>query len=63
MYLGQMSVEKEAIRAFEKGVNLMVSERQRVPDGSDEAQMLANKISAALCAMTEIYLTDCWQVV
>lgn len=60
MYLGQLSVEKEAIQAFQKGVDIMVRERSNVPDGSEEARGLANKIASALCSMTEIYLTDCW---
>ncbi|KAI9499268.1 hypothetical protein BDB00DRAFT_796077 [Zychaea mexicana] len=59
MYLGQLSVEKEAIQAFEKGVSIMVNERSQQPDGSDEARDLSSKIASALCSMTEIYLTDC----
>ncbi|KAI9278625.1 hypothetical protein BDA99DRAFT_492664 [Phascolomyces articulosus] len=59
MYLGQLSVEKEAIEAFEKGVHIMVKERQQLTDGTDEARDLSSKIASALCSMTEIYLTDC----
>ncbi|CEP12126.1 hypothetical protein [Parasitella parasitica] len=59
MYLGQLSVEKEAITAFQKGVDLMVAERNNLAVDSDEAKILASKISSALCSMTEIYLTDC----
>ncbi|KAL9542760.1 hypothetical protein MBANPS3_008448 [Mucor bainieri] len=59
MYLGQLSVEKEAIAAFQKGVDLMVAERNKSNVDSEEAKMLASKISSALCSMTEIYLTDC----
>lgn len=62
MYLGQLSVEKEAIANFQKGVDLMVKERSGCSDGSEEAKILASKISSALCSMTEIYLTDCWYV-
>lgn len=62
MYLGQLSVEKEAIANFQKGVDLMVKERSGYSDGSEEAKILASKISSALCSMTEIYLTDCWYV-
>lgn len=60
MYLGQLSVEKEAIDNFQKGVDLMVKERNNLAANSEEAQTLASKISSALCSMTEIYLTDCW---
>lgn len=60
MYLGQLSVEKEAINNFQKGVDLMVKERNKLPADSEEAKILASKISSALCSMTEIYLTDCW---
>lgn len=59
MYLGQLSVEKEAIAAFQKGVDLMVIERNKLAADSEEAKTFASKISSALCSMTEIYLTDC----
>ncbi|KAG0174083.1 hypothetical protein DFQ28_009744 [Apophysomyces sp. BC1034] len=59
MYLGQLSVEKEAIEAFQKGVDLMVEERKGLAEGSEESNMLSSKIASALCSMTEIYLTDC----
>ncbi|CDS05357.1 hypothetical protein LRAMOSA07886 [Lichtheimia ramosa] len=59
MYLGQMSVEKEAIQAFEKGVQLMIKEREQQPEGSEEYMLISAKIASALCSMTEIYLTDC----
>lgn len=59
MYLGQLSVEKDAINNFQKGVDLMVKERNNLAASSDEAKVLASKISSALCSMTEIYLTDC----
>lgn len=60
MYLGQLSVEKEAINNFQKGVDLMVKERSKLSTESEEAKLLGSKISSALCSMTEIYLTDCW---
>lgn len=61
MYLGQMLSEKDAIQAFQKGVDLMVVEKSKIQDTtSEEAKFLASKISSALCSMTEIYLTDCW---
>jgi hypothetical protein len=60
MYLGQLSVEKEAIASFQKGVDLMVIERNRLSPESEEAKFIAAKMSSALCSMTEIYLTDCW---
>ncbi|KAI8996866.1 hypothetical protein BDB01DRAFT_768779 [Pilobolus umbonatus] len=59
MYLGQMSVEKEAIHAFQNGVELMVLEKNKLANDSETAKLLASKISTALCSMTEIYLTDC----
>ncbi|KAI7854637.1 hypothetical protein BDC45DRAFT_507776 [Circinella umbellata] len=59
MYLGQLSIEKEAIEAFEKGVNIMVDERRKLANDSEEARDLSSKIASALCSMTEIYLTDC----
>ncbi|KAG0742369.1 hypothetical protein G6F57_005762 [Rhizopus arrhizus] len=60
MYLGQMLTEKQAIEAFQKGVELMMIERKKIEDpSSEEAKFLCSKISSALCSMTEIYLTDC----
>lgn len=61
MYLGQMLTEKQAISAFQKGVELMMNERSKIQDPStEESKFLCSKISSALCSMTEIYLTDCW---
>ncbi|KAI7898340.1 uncharacterized protein BX663DRAFT_525486 [Cokeromyces recurvatus] len=59
MYLGQLSIEKEAIEAFQKGVNLMITERSKFSADSEEMRLLNSKLSSALCSMTEIYLTDC----
>ncbi|KAI9280432.1 hypothetical protein BY458DRAFT_500674 [Sporodiniella umbellata] len=60
MYLGQMLTEKQAISAFQKGVEIMMSERNKIQDhSSEECKFLCSKISSALCSMTEIYLTDC----
>ncbi|KAI8082992.1 uncharacterized protein BX664DRAFT_301533 [Halteromyces radiatus] len=59
MYLGQLSVEMEAIGAFQKGVDLMMMEYQQQQQEEETAQLLADKIASALCSMTEIYLTDC----
>ncbi|KAF9357565.1 hypothetical protein BGX34_009301 [Mortierella sp. NVP85] len=62
MYLGQMSEQLEAISYFQKGVELMMEERSKMPvdltKGSDYLA-LSSKISSALCSMTDIYLTDC----
>ncbi|KAG0056864.1 hypothetical protein BGZ83_003158 [Gryganskiella cystojenkinii] len=62
MYLGQMSEQLEAISYFQQGVNLMLAERvamvKDLTRGSDYLS-LSNKISSALCSMTDIYLTDC----
>ncbi|KAI8977155.1 hypothetical protein BDF20DRAFT_821516 [Mycotypha africana] len=58
MYLGQMSVAKDAIEAFQKGVDLMVIERNKLPADSEDSKVIASKISSALCSMTELYLTD-----
>ncbi|KAF9102806.1 hypothetical protein BGX29_004171, partial [Mortierella sp. GBA35] len=65
MYLGQMSEQLEAISYFQQGVNLMVAERTSMPQDLTKGSAylaLSNKISSALCSMTDIYLTDCWYV-
>ncbi|CAO3633029.1 unnamed protein product [Cunninghamella blakesleeana] len=65
MYLGQLSVEKEAILTFQKGVDIMLIELEQLhhhhqlKELEDKKKELALKISSALCSMTEIYLTDC----
>ncbi|KAG0224357.1 hypothetical protein BGX31_008031 [Mortierella sp. GBA43] len=62
MYLGQLSEQLEAISYFQKGVQLMMEERSKMPvdttKGSDYLS-LSSKVSSALCSMTDIYLTDC----
>ncbi|KAI8059129.1 hypothetical protein BC940DRAFT_314297 [Gongronella butleri] len=58
MYLGQLSVGKDAIEAFQKGVDLMMRDHAQITDNDEKAQH-GNKIATALCSMTEIYLTDC----
>ncbi|KAF9433884.1 hypothetical protein BGZ76_008866 [Entomortierella beljakovae] len=62
MYLGQLSEQLESISYFQQGVKLMMEERAAMPvdltQGSDYLS-LSNKISSALCSMTDIYLTDC----
>ncbi|KAG0100531.1 hypothetical protein BGZ93_010854 [Podila epicladia] len=62
MYLGQMTEQLEAIEYFQQGVNLMLAERSTMPMDLTTGSAylaLANKISSALCSMTDIYLTDC----
>jgi len=59
MCLGQLSGEMDAIQCFQRGVELMEKQKKTLGLGSDEAKILSNKIAAALCSMTEIYLTDC----
>ncbi|CAO3599095.1 unnamed protein product [Absidia cylindrospora] len=43
MYLGQLSIEKEAVAAFQQGVNLMMAERQHSSMDQETAQLLAEK--------------------
>ncbi|KAL1922431.1 uncharacterized protein VTP21DRAFT_9970 [Calcarisporiella thermophila] len=59
LYLGQLSTALESIAYYRRGVELLVEERSRMPESSEEALAHARKISSALCSMTEIYLTDC----
>ncbi|XP_056019872.1 uncharacterized protein LOC125669168 [Ostrea edulis] len=65
MYLGQLFEGTEAIQCFQKGIELMVKERE-----AQSAQELASAcgggekvserdISSAYCSMAEIYMTDC----
>lgn len=65
MYLGQLFEGAEAIKCFQKGIELMVKERE-----AQSAQELAaacgggdkvgdKDISSAYCSVAEIYMTDC----
>ncbi|KAJ1680084.1 hypothetical protein EV182_000706 [Spiromyces aspiralis] len=59
LYLGQLSGELEAVKYFEKGLEIMYKELEAAKPGSDEARDLRRKISEAHISITEIYLTDC----
>jgi len=59
MCLGQLSSELDAIRCFQKGVEIMEKEKKALDPTSDQAKAIGNKIASALCSMTEIYITDC----
>ncbi|KAJ1796814.1 hypothetical protein LPJ75_007172, partial [Coemansia sp. RSA 2598] len=59
MYLGQLSVELEAIKYFQLGINAMQRDLDELPQDSEPAAVLRRKMAEAFVAMTEIYLTDC----
>ncbi|KAI8324148.1 TPR-like protein [Martensiomyces pterosporus] len=59
MYLGQFSVELEAIKYFQLGIQAMQRDLDELPTGSAQAVELRRKMAEAYVAMTEIYLTDC----
>lgn len=61
MYLGQLSVELEAVKFFQLGVDAMQRELDELPATESEgpANTLKRKMAEAYVAMTEIYLTDC----
>ncbi|KAJ2718484.1 hypothetical protein GGI07_005738 [Coemansia sp. Benny D115] len=59
MYLGQFSIELEAVKYFQLGVDAIQRDLAELPADSEQAAMLKRKIAEAYVAMTEIYLTDC----
>ncbi|KAJ3295541.1 hypothetical protein HK104_002557 [Borealophlyctis nickersoniae] len=60
LYLGQLSAGKEAVEFYRTGVMMAEKELAAMGPGmEEEASSLRRKISAALCSMTEIYMTDC----
>nr|XP_022313654.1 probable assembly chaperone of rpl4 [Crassostrea virginica] len=65
MYLGQLFEGAEAIQFFQKGIELMVKEREAqsaqelaAACGGDE-KISGRDISSAYCSLAEIYMTDC----
>ncbi|KAJ2226771.1 hypothetical protein H4R99_006236 [Coemansia sp. RSA 1722] len=59
MYLGQLSVELEAVKYFQLGINAIKRDLDEMPQDSEPAAVLRRKVAEAFVAMTEIYLTDC----
>jgi hypothetical protein len=60
LYLGQLSAGVEAIQFYENAVRLLTVE---IPVAALEDQdVLKTQYSAALCSMTEIYMTDLWYI-
>ncbi|OMJ20310.1 UPF0661 TPR repeat-containing protein [Smittium culicis] len=59
LYLGQMSVEHESIKNYEKGILLITALLENTPNLTESEQLdLKRKISEAYISMTEIYLSD-----
>ncbi|KAJ1724825.1 hypothetical protein LPJ53_000961 [Coemansia erecta] len=59
MYLGQLSVELEAVKYFQLGIDAMQRDLSELPQDGEMAATLRRKMAEAYVAMTEIYLTDC----
>ncbi|KAJ1940849.1 hypothetical protein EC988_006917, partial [Linderina pennispora] len=59
MYLGQFSVELEAVKYFELGVQAMQRDLAELPQDSLQAAELRRMMAEAYVAITEIFLTDC----
>ncbi|KAJ3267268.1 NAD-dependent histone deacetylase sir2 [Chytriomyces hyalinus] len=63
LYLGQLCLGAEAATFYERGIKGLEDEIEIMvlsgADDEDEINNLKRKISAALCSMTEIYMTDC----
>ncbi|KAI8910180.1 hypothetical protein EDD86DRAFT_204715 [Gorgonomyces haynaldii] len=55
--LGQLSLGKEALHFYERGLMVLVHELEMMED--EERVPFRAVYSKALCAMTEIYMTDC----
>lgn len=65
MYLGQLFEGAEAIQFFQKGIELMVKEREAqsaqelAAACGGEEKISGRDISTAYCSLAEIYMTDC----
>jgi hypothetical protein len=57
--LAQLSAGLEAVQFYERGLFILSN---LINQTSDKAQLplLKQQYSAALCSLTEIFLTDCW---
>ncbi|XP_073533518.1 uncharacterized protein [Phyllobates terribilis] len=64
MCLGQIHGKEEALQYFQKGLDVMICAYQSQPqvsgaaNFSDEMEVTTKDLSAALCSVAEIYLTD-----
>ncbi|KAJ3027612.1 UNVERIFIED_CONTAM: hypothetical protein HDU68_003485 [Siphonaria sp. JEL0065] len=64
LYLGQLSADQEALTFYKHGITGLDDEKQTLldmdtPEDDPAITDLNAKIAAALCSMTEIYMTDC----
>eukprot|EP00842_Homolaphlyctis_polyrhiza_P003365 jgi/Hompol1/4029/HPOL_003441-RA len=60
--LGQLTIAREAIAFYETGVQLLLAEIQTLEAGGNSSHeqlaIMKHRLGGALCAMTEIYMTD-----
>jgi len=57
MHMGQLLEGKDSIQYFNKGIQLMIQEKEKQRD-KEYIQYLKSQIATALCSVAEIYLTD-----
>ena len=63
LYMGQLSSGDEAVGYLIQGIAIMereMKERGREAAAMMEGDVTNDEISAAYCALAEIYLTDSW---
>ena len=63
LYMGQLTSGEEAVGYLTRGIAIMereVEERGREAAAMIEGEVTNDEISAAYCALAEIYLTDSW---
>ncbi|XP_031564050.1 probable assembly chaperone of rpl4 [Actinia tenebrosa] len=59
MYIGQILQGQEAVEAFTKGIELMISTMNSSSKGAAKSDTVSpNDVSTAYCSLAEIYMTD-----
>lgn len=56
LHLGQLSFGTDAIQFYERGLQMLTTTTQPPEDTLECRRQFSN----ALCAMSDIYMTDCW---
>ncbi|GBG33199.1 Assembly chaperone of RPL4 [Hondaea fermentalgiana] len=61
MYVGQVSGNKDALEAYERGVSLLESQLQAAKDGNHaeiETKITSRQLACAYCSLAELFMSD-----
>lgn len=64
LYLGQLTGGLEAVAHITKGIEILKKDvegpKEKASEGTGEEGQNREELSAAYCALAEVYLTDAW---